>query len=167
MYFLALSHAPPPDVIEIATNIPVIIEPTSNPPSILAAASSPKPLPIKTIAIGATIGSSAGIIISLMAALVTISTHLPYSGLAWPVIMPFISLNWRRTSSTTEVAALPTASIQKAPKIYGNNPPINKPTKTYGSDNVKSTTKPPLAFTSSWVNAENNTTAANPAEAMA
>ena len=33
MYFLALSHAPPPVVIEIATNRPVTIVPISTPPS--------------------------------------------------------------------------------------------------------------------------------------
>src|SRR5439155_10733444 len=33
MYFLALSHAPPPVVIDIATNSPVMMVPISKPPS--------------------------------------------------------------------------------------------------------------------------------------
>ena len=44
MYFFALSHAPPPVVIEIATNKPVTIVPTSRPPS----ASAPSSLPMIT-----------------------------------------------------------------------------------------------------------------------
>src|SRR6201999_16719 len=37
MYFLALSHAPPPEVIEMATNKPVTITPISMAPSALKA----------------------------------------------------------------------------------------------------------------------------------
>ncbi len=65
--------------------------------------------------IGTTTGSSDGTIISLIAAVVSMSTALPYSGLAVPSMMPWISLNWRRTSTTTEPAARPTASIAIAP----------------------------------------------------
>ena len=56
-------------------------------------------------------GSSAGKIISRSAALVTMSTQVPYSGFWVPVRMPGKALSWRRTSSTTAPAALPTASI--------------------------------------------------------
>ena len=64
-----------------------------------------------TTTIGTSTGSSEGTIISRMAALVSMSTQVPYSGLPLPVMMPLISLNWRRTSITTEPAARPTASI--------------------------------------------------------
>src|SRR5688572_3786317 len=75
MYFLALSHAPPPVHIEIATNRPVTIVPISTPPSALM----PAPGPISqfmTIAstIGTRIGRSEGTIISLIADFVSRST---------------------------------------------------------------------------------------------
>jgi hypothetical protein len=108
MYFLALSHAPPPVHMEMATNRPVTMVPISSPPS----AFGPRIRPTST---GTTTGSSEGIIISLMAALVSMSTATPYSGLAVPSMMPLISRNWRRTSTTTEPAARPTASIAIAP----------------------------------------------------
>ena len=82
--------------------------PISRPPS----ASAPSSRPTR---IGTTTGSSDGIIISLIAAPVSMSTALPYSGLAVPSMMPLISRNWRRTSSTTAPAARPTASIAMAP----------------------------------------------------
>jgi hypothetical protein len=44
----------------------------------------------------------------------------PYSGLAVPSMMPLISLNCRRTSTTTEPAARPTASMAIAPKEVGD-----------------------------------------------
>ena len=69
MYFLALSHAPPPVVIEIATKSPVTIVPISTPPS----AAGPRMTPTR---IGTSTGSSDGIIISLIAAVVSMSTAL-------------------------------------------------------------------------------------------
>ena len=108
MYFLALSQAPPPVHIEIATNRPVTMVPISRPPS----AAGPSSRPTR---IGTTTGSSDGIIISLIAALVSMSTATPYSGLAVPSMMPLMSRNWRRTSTTTAPAARPTASIAIAP----------------------------------------------------
>ena len=108
MYFLALSQAPPPVHIEIATKSPVMMVPISKPPR----AAGPKNKPTK---IGTTTGKSDGMIISLIAAEVSISTALPYSGFAVPSIMPGISLNWRRTSSTTAPAQRPTASMAMAP----------------------------------------------------
>ena len=75
MYFLALSQAPPPEVIEMATNRPETITPSSRAPS------AAKPCPgratrriTKKTTIGASTGSSDGMIISLIAALVTRST---------------------------------------------------------------------------------------------
>src|SRR6478672_4419110 len=67
MYFLALSHAPPPVVIEIATNSPVTIVPISRPPS----AFGPSSRPTTT---GTATGSSDGTTISLIADLVSMST---------------------------------------------------------------------------------------------
>ncbi len=108
MYFLALSQAPPPVHMLIATNSPVTMVPISRPPR----ASGPSSRPTST---GTTTGSSEGIIISRIAALVSMSTARPYSGLAVPSMMPGISRNCRRTSSTTAPAARPTASIAIAP----------------------------------------------------
>src|SRR5687767_11936276 len=67
--FLALSHAPPPDVIDTATNNPVTITPISSPPSAWYD-STP------TIT-GITIGIRAGAIISRWARAVTIATQVP------------------------------------------------------------------------------------------
>ena len=64
---------------------------------------------------GTTTGSRLGITISLMAAVVSMSTALPYSGLPVPSMMPLMVLNWRRTSTTTAPAARPTASMAMAP----------------------------------------------------
>ena len=108
MYFLALSQAPPPVHMEMATNSPVTMVPISRPPSALGPSSRPTRM-------GTTTGSRLGTIISLMAAVVSMSTALPYSGLAVPSMMPLMVLNWRRTSTTTLPAARPTASIAMAP----------------------------------------------------
>ena len=70
---------------------------------------------------GTATGSRLGMIISLMAALVSMSTARPYSGLAVPSMMPLISANWRRTSTTTLPAARPTASMAMAPKNRESN----------------------------------------------
>ena len=60
--------------------------PISRPPS----AAGPS---IRPTMIGTTTGSSDGIIISLIAALVSMSTAVPYSGLPVPSMMPLISRN--------------------------------------------------------------------------
>ena len=76
MYFLALSQAPPPEVIEIATNSPVTITPSS----MRAERGRSRRLPAcpardrvitKYTTIGDSTGSSDGMIISLIAALVS------------------------------------------------------------------------------------------------
>ncbi|MNV41046.1 hypothetical protein D3C71_1326710 [compost metagenome] len=108
MYFLALSHAPPPVHMLMATKRPVTMVPMSKPPSALGPSSRPTTM-------GTTTGSRLGITISLMAAVVSMSTALPYSGLAVPSMIPGISRNCRRTSTTTAPAARPTASIAMAP----------------------------------------------------
>src|SRR3569623_115752 len=53
MYFMALSHAPPPVVMEIATKMPVMMVPSSTPPSALG----PRIRPTST---GTSTGSSDG-----------------------------------------------------------------------------------------------------------
>src|SRR5699024_2622072 len=73
MYFLALSQAPPPVVMEMATNRPVTMVPISTPPS----ATGPR---IRPTRIGTTTGSSDGMIISLIADLVSMSTARSYLG---------------------------------------------------------------------------------------
>ncbi len=72
--------------MEMATNKPVMMVPINKPPN--AAGPSSKPTKI-----GATTGKSDGTIISLIAAVVSMSTALPYSGLPVPSMMPGISLN--------------------------------------------------------------------------
>src|SRR5258705_407558 len=57
MYFLALSQAPPPDVIEIATNKPVTITPKSIAPSALSPAVVPA---IQRTSKNSTTGESTG-----------------------------------------------------------------------------------------------------------
>src|SRR5438067_2698667 len=161
--FFALSHAPPPDVMAMATNNPVTIVPTSKPPS----TTGPSGLIIAT-ATTKTRGRSAGTIISRNAALVTMSTPVPYSGVSCPVKIPGFAFNWRRTSRTTAPAALPTASMLKAVKTNGNNPPRNKPMITFGSvsENVNCANAGLCALSSSTYD-PNKTSAANPADAMA
>src|SRR3990167_2759058 len=70
MYFFALSHAPPPFVMEMATKRPVTMDPIRSPPN----ATGPSQKPTTT---GAKTGRSAGTIICLIAALVTMSTVFP------------------------------------------------------------------------------------------
>src|SRR6185437_13195639 len=78
MYFLALSQAPPPEVIEMATKMPVTITPSSMAPTAAKASALPAIAAItKYSTIGDSTGSSDGIIISLIAALVSMSTARP------------------------------------------------------------------------------------------
>ena len=78
MYFLALSQAPPPEVIEIATNSPVTIVPSSIAPSDAKPAAGPAmPQITKNSTIGASTGNSDGMIISRIAARVSMSTARP------------------------------------------------------------------------------------------
>ncbi|MCY1465713.1 hypothetical protein D9M71_839000 [compost metagenome] len=69
MYFLALSQAPPPVVIEMATNKPVTMVPINKPPN----AFGPSSRPTTT---GTATGSNDGTIISLIAERVSMSTAL-------------------------------------------------------------------------------------------
>ena len=66
---------------------------------------SPRPPSISALMIPATIGNTIGIaagsIICLIAEPVTMLIERPYSGFAVPSMIPGISRNWRRTSSTT------------------------------------------------------------------
>ena len=72
--------------MEIATNKPVTIVPINKPPRAFGPNTRPT-------TIGTTTGKSEGIIISLIADAVSMSTALPYSGLAVPCMMPGISRN--------------------------------------------------------------------------
>ena len=74
--------------------------------------------------------SRPGKIISLKAAFVEISTHLAYSGVPVPSIIPGISLNCLLTSSTISIAAFPTDSIARAENTTGIIPPTNSIAKT-------------------------------------
>ena len=123
MYFFALSHAPPAFESVIASIKPDTIEPASMP----ASAAGPRSNPTAT---GAMTARSAGAISSFNAACAAMSTHLPYSGLPLPVIMPFIVLNCLLTSITIENAALPTARIVNAENRKGIAPPISRPVRT-------------------------------------
>ena len=58
------------------------------------------------------------------------STHLPYSGVPVPSKMPGISLNWRRTSCTISMAALPTEFMARAEKTTGIMPPMKRAART-------------------------------------
>ena len=150
----------------MATNSPVTIVPTSNPPRTTGPNCG-----ITATATTKISGSSAGTIISRNAALVTMSTHVPYSGVSWPVMIPGCTCSCRRTSRTTAPAALPTASMLKAVKTNGSNPPRNKPMITFGSVRENSNTNgSPLRVTyslSSCTYEPNKTRAAKPAEAIA
>ena len=72
-----------------------------------------------------------GSIISRSAAWVEMSTHLLYSGLPVPSRIPGISLNWRRTSLTISMAALPTEFMANAEKTTGIIAPMNKAARTF------------------------------------
>ncbi len=154
-----MSQAPPPLVIEIATNNPVTMLPTSTPPSAWGPSTTP------TIT-GDTTGISPGIIIFWMAACVTISTQVPYSGLPVPSMMPLMVRNCLRTSSTINPPASPTAFMQRAPKMNGSMPPRNNPTSTLGLDKSNAARLGLCAATSREYSAK-STTAANPADPMA
>ena len=114
---------------------------------------------------GETTGMSPGTIIFLIAARVTMSTQVPYSGLADPSMIPLIVRNWRLTSSTTRPPASPTAFRHIDPKRNGNIPPRNKPTKTFGFDS----SKPPVPDSPDTTRAYSakRTIAAKPAEPIA
>ena len=69
---------------------------------------------------------------SRWAARVTISTVRSYSGFAVPSMIPGISRNCRRTSSTTSNADRPTARIKNAETRKGTAPPMRRPMKMRG-----------------------------------
>src|SRR5260370_36250713 len=97
MYFLALSHAPPPEVIEIATNRPVTMTPSSMAPTAENAAdlpAGPPPAPkqvMKYTTIGESTGTIEATILSHNAALLSMSPARPYSGRACLGIKPRLS----------------------------------------------------------------------------
>jgi hypothetical protein len=71
-----------------------------------------------------------GSIIFLIDALVEMATHLSYSGLPVPSMIPGIVRNWRRTSSTIAMAASPTARMANEENIKGIIPPTKSDAST-------------------------------------
>src|SRR3546814_16044216 len=112
MYFLALSQAPPPVVIEIATNRPVTIVPINRPPSACEpAAGPPSHLNPNLTTTGTSTGRKDGMIISLLADLVRMSTALSYLRLPVPYMLQGMSRTLMRTSPHTPPRTRPTAHI--------------------------------------------------------
>ena len=62
---------------------------------------------------------------------VDMATHLSYSGVPVPSMIPGIVLNCLLTSSTIAIAALPTAWMARDEKINGIMPPTNKLASTF------------------------------------
>ena len=124
-YFLALSHAPPALAINTARTKPHERPPISRP----STPAGPNKRPTTT---GATIASIEGNNISCCAPLVEISTQRAYSGSALPSRIPFISVNWRRTSSTIFCAARPTAFIVSPQNRKAIIAPMKMPIRTLG-----------------------------------
>ena len=121
--FFALSHAPPALFINIPINTPLTVAPAKNPPK----TSGPKEKPIIN---GDNKAIAPGNIIFFKDASVEMATHLSYSGLPVPSIIPGIVRNCLRTSSTIAIAASPTARMAKEENINGIIPPTNKPANT-------------------------------------
>ena len=84
--FLALSQAPPALFWKIPINTPLTVAPAKNPPN----ASGPIKNPINN---GETMVIAPGNIIFFREASVEIATHLSYSGLPVPSMIPGIVLN--------------------------------------------------------------------------
>ena len=121
--FLALSQAPPALFWKMPMSTPLTVMPASRPPR----ASGPKAKPTIT---GLNRARAPGRIISRMEAWVLMATHFSYSGLALPSMIPGISLNWRRTSFTMSMAALPTALMAMLLNRKGIMPPTNNMAST-------------------------------------
>ena len=105
---------------------PQTVAPAKNPPK----ASAPRP-GVNPMINGDTMAIAPGNIIFLRDALVEIATHLSYSGLPVPSIMPGIVRNWRRTSSTIAIAASPTARMAREENINGIIPPTKRQANTF------------------------------------
>ena len=118
-----MSQAPPALFWKIPINTPQTVAPARKPPN----TSGPNTKPMIN---GDKIAIAPGNIIFLSDASVEIATHLSYSGLPVPSIIPGIVRNWRRTSSTIAIAASPTALIASEENINGIIPPTNKPANT-------------------------------------
>ena len=128
MYFFALSHAPPALDMKMAMSMPVATAPARKPPS-MAGLKQP-------MATGTTMARQPGSIISRRAEEVEMATHLSYSGSALYSMMPLISRNWRRTSSTMAWAARDTAPMVSAANMNGIMAPMKIPATISGSVSV-------------------------------
>ena len=88
------------------------------------------------MATGTTMARQPGSIISRRAEEVEMATHLSYSGSALYSMMPLISRNWRRTSSTMAWAARDTAPMVSAANMNGIMAPMKMPATISGSVSV-------------------------------
>ena len=88
------------------------------------------------MATGTTMARMPGSIISFRAELVEMATHLSYSGSASYSMMPLISRNCRRTSSTMACAARETAPMVSAANMNGIMAPMKMPATIMGSVSV-------------------------------
>mmetsp|Transcript_12780 Transcript_12780/g.26391 ORF Transcript_12780/g.26391 Transcript_12780/m.26391 type:complete len:203 (+) Transcript_12780:202-810(+) len=133
--FFALSQAPPALSRKMAMSRPV------REPNIMKQASTsgarfgvclytPTYLKTTPTATGKSSASSAGFVISLSAAFVTIATHVLYSGFCVFSRIPGNSLNCRRTSRTTSCAVSPTAAIAHPTNKKIMPMPSSPPTRT-------------------------------------
>mmetsp|Transcript_20395 Transcript_20395/g.33832 ORF Transcript_20395/g.33832 Transcript_20395/m.33832 type:complete len:306 (-) Transcript_20395:1298-2215(-) len=134
-YFLALSQAPPVLAWEMASWTPEVRLPTSKPHT----HSTPKKAPVM---IGEKMTSRPGRTISLKEASVEILMHWLWSGSPCPGVpsrSPGISRNWRSTSLTMDMAAVPTDFMHRAVNQYGSIAPMNKKEKVVGRNTLMTT----------------------------
>mmetsp|Transcript_115449 Transcript_115449/g.326298 ORF Transcript_115449/g.326298 Transcript_115449/m.326298 type:complete len:222 (+) Transcript_115449:366-1031(+) len=120
--------------------------------------------PTKT---GTTTTKTPGLIIIWIAAVETIPTQMPYSGFWSPVATPAMSRNWRRTSTTTFWAVMPTASIAKPAKRKTVVAPSRPPTNISGATASMTTRLPMLNCSTMSKNARKRRKHASPAELTA
>ena len=97
----------------------------------------------------------------LIEASVLMATHLSYSGLPFPSMIPGIVRNWRRTSSTIAHGRFTTARMASEENMKGIIPPTNKEAST-GLYRYQYHLMPATP-----TNAANNASAVNAADAIA
>mmetsp|Transcript_957 Transcript_957/g.3021 ORF Transcript_957/g.3021 Transcript_957/m.3021 type:complete len:255 (+) Transcript_957:490-1254(+) len=142
-YFFALSHAPPVFDCEMASCTPETSAPTRRPET----ACTPRSAPTR---IGERITSMPGGTISLSDASVEILMHLAWSGGPWPGVpssRPGISANWRATSLTMAIAAVPTLFIVIAVNQYGIIAPMKSMQKVIGLSTLTPDASMPMRVT--------------------
>mmetsp|Transcript_40021 Transcript_40021/g.73920 ORF Transcript_40021/g.73920 Transcript_40021/m.73920 type:complete len:324 (+) Transcript_40021:319-1290(+) len=128
-YFLALSQAPPVLDWEMASWTPETMPPARRPQTELTPKRMPKMM-------GESMTRAPGRIISRREASVEILMQAAWSGGAWPGVpwsRPGISRNWRATSLTISMAAVPTDFMVMAVNQYGSMAPMTREAKAIGS----------------------------------